>query len=138
MDRRRSEAEARAERRVRAVEETLEVRPLTGRPYVTAEVRNPVHETHYTTYFPGFPDREGALCTCEDFARRGIGTCKHIEAAGLFLSEHPPPPPAKPDGLQVEERWAEIDRREEGWPTDPRALALKYRGPGSALYVRLR
>ena len=32
-----------------------------------------MRQTRYRVFLPGYPDRDGALCTCTDFARRGIG-----------------------------------------------------------------
>src|SRR5271170_920842 len=83
-----------AERRSRAVEEPLDVRLLAQEPFPLLEVRNPLHRTDYRVMLPTFPDRTVALCTCSDFARRGLGTCKHIEAAGRWLERHPNAPPA--------------------------------------------
>ncbi|MCI4339848.1 MAG: hypothetical protein L3J73_01075, partial [Thermoplasmata archaeon] len=73
--------EARTQRRVRALESPLDVRPRPDGRFVRLEVRNPVPGTRYDVLLPAFPDRSGGFCTCTDFARRGIGTCKHLEAA---------------------------------------------------------
>jgi hypothetical protein len=78
-----------AERRARSLEEPLDVRLRRGRPFVLLEVRNPLHRTMHEVLLPEFPSRESALCTCTDFARRGLGTCKHIEAGVRWLGEHP-------------------------------------------------
>jgi hypothetical protein len=85
---------------------------------------------------PEFPGEAAALCTCSDFARRGLGGCKHIAAAQTWLSRHPPEPvgenpaaAARASGI-----WLEIDRRlaRSGAGTDrpPRELAR----PGAALF----
>jgi len=78
-----------AERRARALEEPLDVRLRRRRPFVVLEVRNPLHRTVHEVLLPEFPSRESALCTCTDFARRGLGTCKHIEAGLRWLGERP-------------------------------------------------
>lgn len=101
------------ERRLRAVAEPLDVEAASLNPYPRLAVRNPVRRTQYLALFPGYPDREPALCTCTDYARRGLGNCKHLEAAWRWLrsasrKEEPaePPTPTPDEGL-----WAEIDRR---------------------------
>jgi hypothetical protein len=102
----------RAERRSRALEEVLDVRRVQGPPGIpTLEVRNPRRHSHYTLYVPAYPDRTGAYCGCVDFARRDLGTCKHIEAAWLWLSDHPeearaPEEPSGPASL-----WGAIEKR---------------------------
>jgi hypothetical protein len=123
-----------AERRSRAVEEPLDVALLSREPFPILEVRNPLHRTVYRVMLPAFPDRTIALCTCTDFARRGLGTCKHIEAGGRWLERHPSAPAASPiAALDPALVWAEIDRRlglrEEG----KRPESLRLRLPGDAL-----
>ncbi len=101
----------RAERRTRALEEPLDVRLAEGPPgVVTLEVRNLRRQSHYTVYVPAFPDRTGAFCGCVDFARRDLGTCKHLEAAFLWLADHPEPVRPSPRPA-TGARWAAIDRR---------------------------
>ncbi len=107
------------------------MRPRRDSPYLRAEVRNPAHRTRYEVLVPAYPSREGAFCSCEDFARRGIGTCKHVEAAALYFDEHPEAagrraPVAPPAGL-----WGEIDRRLEGG--GPIEATRRLRWPGAAL-----
>lgn len=66
---------------------------------------------------PEFPSPASALCTCEDFARRGLGTCKHIEAALRWRIGHPDAPPlVVRDATAPRTRalWKEIDRRLAG------------------------
>ncbi len=113
------EAEARASRRVRAAEEPLDVRVRSTEPYVELEVRNPLHQTSYRVFFPTYPSRDAALCTCADFARRGLGTCKHLEAADAWLGRHPTLEPAPrsggPDATAV---WREVDHRSAGRARD--------------------
>lgn len=104
-------AEEIEERRTRALEEPLDVRRLPG-TWVRLEVRNPIHGTHYRVFFPAFPSRDAALCTCADFSRSGLGTCKHVEAAWHWISERPEeardPDPSKEGAFPS---WEEIDRR---------------------------
>lgn len=115
--------EALAARRRRAAEEPLDVRWSAVEPVARLEVRNPAHRTRYEVLFPAFPRRDAALCTCTDFARRGLGTCKHIEAAWSWWEDHPsmpagtaPPPAGRTDA----DLWRGIDRGLE---------ALARRGP---------
>lgn len=125
-------AEELAERRLRALEEPLTVRARPGFSFPALEVRNPIHRTSYLALFPRAPSDDGALCTCTDFARRGLGSCKHLAAAYAWLRQHPeaPPAPADPTG----ELWAEIDLRLRLGRTadvdDPREMAR----PGGVLF----
>jgi hypothetical protein len=124
--------EARAERRHRAMEELLDVRLASGGPpgVVTLEVRNLKRQSRYTVYAPAFPDRTGAFCGCEDFARRDLGTCKHVEAAFLWLGDHPEAQTtARPDG-DAAPLWSAIDQRAlKGPPTHtPASRRLRYLG----------
>lgn len=125
------------ERRLRSLAEPLDVRLRASDPYPRLEVRNPVHRTRYLTLLPGFPDRQPALCTCTDFARRGLGDCKHIEAAWHWLTTRPAGDRATtPDreGPSPSEVWERVDRRLEAPPPleerDIRALA----SPGSTFF----
>jgi len=105
--------EAVASRRRRAAEEPLDVRLLAREPFVELEVRNPVHRTSYRVLFPEYPGRDGAFCGCTDFARRGLGTCKHVEAGWSWLGSLPrlpDVPPAPPRGRPSTEVWSEVDR----------------------------
>jgi hypothetical protein len=82
---------------------------------------------------PEFPGREGAFCSCTDFGRRGIGTCKHVEAVLLWRSENPgdgAPAPAPFDGSPV---WEELDRRLAHLVSDRSPDTLRDRKPGGAL-----
>jgi len=108
-------------------------------PYPLIEVRNPLHRTAYLVMLPGYPDRTPALCTCTDFARRGLGTCKHLEAADRWLANHAdatPSPPPKPS-VQPPVVWSEIDRRLERGPRPGRPLSLRIRYAGAALFEGL-
>lgn len=84
-----SNSEARAERRSRSIEEPMAVALLARDPYPTFEVRNPLHRSTYRVYFPEGSTVGWGLCTCPDFSRRDLGTCKHIEAAARHLRMHP-------------------------------------------------
>jgi len=109
-----SAEEALASRRRRAAEEPLDVRLAAREPVVRLEVRNPVHRTSYAVVFPEYPLRGSALCTCTDFARRGLGSCKHIEAGWSWLEEHGLPAGPDPDSTPptgAGELWTAIDRR---------------------------
>ena len=124
--------EDRAERRSRALEEVLDVRRVRGPPaLLTLEVRNPRHRSHYTLYVPAYPDRTGAYCGCVDFARRDLGTCKHIEAAWLWLADHPDEKPSESEDPGTD-LWAALDRRLRKLPKDlPASGRLRY--PGEVL-----
>ena len=105
-----------AARRRRAAEEPLDIRVLAREPFVRLEVRNPLHRTRYLAVFPGYPARDAAMCTCTDFARRGLGSCKHLEAAWTWLEEHPLPAGADAEGATdaaTAAVWPELDRRLE-------------------------
>ncbi len=108
----RDSGEERAARRRRAAEEPLDVHWAPRGPVVEVEVRNPIHRTRYRVFFPEFPGRGSALCTCTDFARRALGTCKHIEAAWSWIPSAPdgPPPPMPAERLGAGV-WEEADRR---------------------------
>lgn len=105
-----------ADRQARAAEELLDVRLRLEGPPVEIEVRNPVHGTRYRVFLPAYPELEPGLCTCTDFARRGLGTCKHIEATRAWLGEHPVPEPRPERSASSgadEQLWKRIDRRLE-------------------------
>ncbi|MCI4325930.1 MAG: hypothetical protein L3K00_08670 [Thermoplasmata archaeon] len=121
--------EDRAERRSRALEEVLDVRRVQGPPGVlTLEVRNPRRHSHYTLYIPAYPDRTGSYCGCVDFARRDLGTCKHIEAAWLWLSDHPDETEA-PGAPTPSPGWASIEKRSRHPKQDgPASARIRYVG----------
>ncbi len=125
------------DRRSRALEEPLEARLLSRRAYPLLEVRNPVHRTSYLVMFPEFPSEASAMCTCTDFARRGLGTCKHIVAAERWLRANPDVVPTGHDPIaerRVVDVWKEIDQKlgdiGPGHGADVRKLAR----PGSSLF----
>lgn len=108
--------EALATRRQRAAEELLDVRLRARGLPVDLEVRNPVHRTRYRVLFPEYPDRGSALCTCTDFARRGLGTCKHVEAGWSWLEAHrdllaPGGQVPSAANRSLGELWKEVERR---------------------------
>ncbi len=125
-----------AARRTRAIEEPLDVRLRSREPYPILEVRNPLHGTLYLALLPEFPDRASALCTCTDFARRGLGTCKHLEAGIEWLRVHGDARPllegrAGPSPSAV---WKEIDRRSASVAGREGPESLRFRRPGAALF----
>ncbi|HTS33031.1 MAG TPA: hypothetical protein VMI55_03725 [Thermoplasmata archaeon] len=126
-----------AERKSRALEEPLDVRLERASPFPILEVRNPLHRTVYRVMLPLFPDRSVALCTCTDFARRGLGTCKHIEAGGRWLERHHDAAPRWASGPpDLGGVWEEVDRR----LADPRSreepASRSWRRPGAVLVER--
>ncbi|MGI0055439.1 MAG: hypothetical protein ACREB9_00440 [Thermoplasmata archaeon] len=125
-----------AERKARALEEALDVRRLPG-PYPRLEVRNPVHATCYTVLLPVFPDREVAMCTCADFARSGLGTCKHVEAADRWLRVHPEAVADPEPGVDepAEGIWSAVMTDLAARPSDL-SPARRMRWAGTALYRR--
>jgi hypothetical protein len=100
------------------------------------EVRNPLHGTLYLVLLPEFPDRSSALCTCTDFARRGLGTCKHLEAGVRWLSSHEDIQPLKEGRPRTDPAgvWKEIDRRLAAIPRSEGPESLRLRRPGAVLY----
>lgn len=129
-------AEELSERRSRALEEPLDLRLLQREPYPLVEVRNPLHRTAYLVMRPTWPEREPALCTCADFARRGLGTCKHVEAADRWLTNHPDarPPAASRPPVRPSVVWKEIDRRLAHEMASALPASLRWRRVGSALF----
>jgi len=125
-----------SERRSRALEEPLDLRLRQREPYPLVEVRNPLHGTTYLVMRPAYPDREPALCTCTDFARRGLGTCKHIEAVDRWLRTHADRPAhlvSKP-AVSPSQVWEEVDRRLERTGKSRRPESLRIREAGAALF----
>ncbi len=126
------------ERRFRALAEPLDVRWVSAEPYPAVEVRNPVRRTAYLTLWPGYPERDPALCTCTDFARRGLGDCKHLEAAWRWLGRPSPPPEAGrgPEREDIARVWEEIDRRLGTLPPASERDIRRVSEPGRALFER--
>jgi hypothetical protein len=134
-----AEPEASNERKLRALAEPLAVHRRPRTYYPVLEVRNPIHRTVYSVLLPEYPSRESAMCSCPDFGRRGLGTCKHIEAGLLWLESHPEeaaPDPRAADRTWVEEQWKEIDRRIVRLISIHRPSPLAIRSPGSVLFFR--
>jgi len=126
-----------AERRSRAVEEPLDVALLSRDPFPLLEVRNPLHRTSYRVMLPIFPDRTIALCTCADFGRRGLGTCKHIEAGGRWLERHPSVGATLlRSPFEAAPIWEEIDRRLSAPLRSTVPESLRWREAGATLYER--
>jgi uncharacterized Zn finger protein len=127
------------ERRLRAAEEPLDVRLRTEEVYPVLQVRNPLHGTGYLVLLPAFPSSDHALCTCTDFARRGLGTCKHIEAGYRWLTQHPDARPLLPPERHVGRKsglWKQVDRRLASRATDPGPESLTWRRAGRLLFER--
>ncbi len=119
----------RAARQERAISERLGVRLVRGVSFGAFDVRNPTHRTEHRVVLPRFPEREPALCSCADFSRRGLGTCKHVEAVAQWL-ERRPTPVALPRPRQGSE--------ERTWEAIDRTLESARQSPGVAPAVRLR
>ena len=133
----RSDGDALEARRRRAEEELLDVRLGSREPVLDLEVRNPIHRTSYRVLFPEYPGRGAAFCSCTDFARRGLGTCKHVEAAWLWLEATPElPEAARPSapGPPVGELWKEIDRSLGALERSPPARIRDVERAGAVLF----
>lgn len=128
-----AEEQARTERRVRALENPLDVRIRADPRFVRLEVRNPVHDTRYDVLLPAYPEREGGFCTCTDFARRGVGTCKHLESAWLWVSEHFEEVPKLLPEPTHDPEWAVIDRALKTQAKSREPDPLRFRIGGAAL-----
>ncbi len=129
---------AREQRRTRALEEPLDVRLRSREPYPLLEVRNPIHRTVYRVMLPEYPSRLSALCTCTDFARRGLGTCKHLEAGARWLDEHPDATPTGPSGprrIRPAALWRRVDAALAAERRRPGLDARRIRRPGALLFA---
>lgn len=76
----------------------------------------------YRVVVPAFPDRDGVQCSCPDFMTRGLGTCKHTEAALAHAALHPPPiqvDPTPPTG-QAGVGWDTLERAHDDALTSAR------------------
>jgi hypothetical protein len=121
------------------MEEPLDVRLRTANPYPLLEVRNPMHGTEYLVMLPEYPARSSALCTCTDFAKRGLGTCKHIEAGICWLGEHPDARPARPFGREsvpTARLWKRLDQRLNAVAPDRMPPGRRWRRAGAVLFER--
>jgi hypothetical protein len=130
------DAQAVDQRRARALEEPLDVQLRSATPYPLLEVRNPLHETRYLVMLPEFPRRDAALCTCTDFARRGLGTCKHIEAGFRWRTDHPEAPSLRPPGPRWSGAalWRAIDQRNAAALRGNRPESVRWRRAGAVLF----
>ncbi len=133
--------EALDERRRRSVEEPLDVRLRVGETYPILSVRNPLHGTEYLVLWPTYPSPEVTLCTCTDYARRGLGRCKHIEAALRWMESHPGERLVGPRGTRWTARpgpglWKRVDRAIKDRAKDPSPASLAVRKPGRLLFER--
>jgi hypothetical protein len=120
----------------RAVTEHLRVRPLSGQPFWVLAVRNPVHHTHYQVVLPEYPEGEAQFCSCVDFARKGIGTCKHVEAAHAWLEAHPDlaRPAFAIRGTQTV--WRAVDAAQRESLRENRPAAVRLRAAGQVLFEK--
>lgn len=97
---------------------------------------------HYRVLVPGFPDRDGAQCSCPDFLTRGLGTCKHLEATLAQAAAAPPESLRAPACAPAQVTWARIDaemvalhRRMQGpAPMDRAELLVALRRLGACLF----
>ncbi|MCI4346648.1 MAG: hypothetical protein L3K07_07875 [Thermoplasmata archaeon] len=107
-------AEQRVAREQRGREELFDVRREMGLPFLAFRVSNPLRGTRYTVHWPAHPAPSPLSCDCADYAHRGLGVCKHIEAVRLWAKEHPDELEvvASPgDRIAATALWQEIDRR---------------------------
>ncbi len=112
----------------RSVTEHLRVRPVPGYPFWVLAVRNPVHHTRYQVALAEYPREESQFCSCVDFARKAIGTCKHIEAARAWLGGQPDLRLAPVPGRGASALWKAIDRAGRASTAVPDALRLRRAG----------
>jgi hypothetical protein len=126
----------RYDRMARAVTERLRVRPVRGEPFWVLAVRNPVHHTHYRVFLPDHPSEEARFCSCVDFSRRGIGTCKHVEAATAWLETHPEVPRPPAPRLAGASIWRAIDAVRRASKSSARPAAVRWREPGKVLFEK--
>jgi hypothetical protein len=97
----------------------------------------------YRVLVPDFPSREGAQCSCLDFLTRGLGTCKHLEAALAHAAAEPPadlstrvtPPLSVPSWSALEEEHAHaLDKAlATSGEEDPREVLRALRRVGRVL-----
>ncbi len=119
----------------RAVTERLRVRPVPGQPFWVLAVRNTVHHTHYQVFLPEYPSGEARFCSCVDFSRKGIGTCKHVEAATAWLESHPDVTRPAASRQGVASVWRAIDTGPEGAGAAHRRNRFAY-APGRVLFEK--
>lgn len=112
----------------RSVTEHLRVRPVPGYPFWVLTVRNPVHHTQYQVTLAEYPQEESQFCSCVDFARKAIGTCKHIEAARAWLGGQPELRLAAVPPRGAPALWKAIDRSVRTSGPGPDAVRLRTAG----------
>jgi hypothetical protein len=125
------------ERKTRSLEEPLDVQLRSTEPFRLLEVRNPLHGTRYLVMLPTFPSRDAALCTCTDFARRGLGTCKHLEAAVRWQTRHPDAPPTgpAPPRRSTGPLWKAIELAVAREPAGAAPESARWRRAGALLFA---
>jgi hypothetical protein len=127
------------QRRFRAIAEPLDVRWIASEPYPQLEVRNPTRRTSYLALWPAYPDRSPAFCTCSDFARRGLGDCKHLEAAWRWLAHPTKEPPGGADRpADIAALWDEVERRIAEGPAAAERGIRELSDVGRVLWERRR
>lgn len=126
------------QRRHRAREELLDVHRKEGAPFLMLEVTNPLRQTHYRVFVPEYPQLATMACVCTDFGHRGLGTCKHLEAAREWLGRTPlvAPDRSSTTGVEAARIWREIDARQASALRDRGPAALRTRRPGAVLFDR--
>jgi hypothetical protein len=114
----------RVAREQRGREELFDVRREGGLPFLAFRVSNPLRGTRYAVYWPTGTAEGPWSCDCADFAHRGLGFCKHIEAARIWALEHADElrsePAGAPPARPAVSLWEELDRRWAGLPTTDR------------------
>ncbi len=98
--------EALEARRKRATSTHFHIEPAPGE--VPAYTVDSASGGSYRVLLPAFPSRDGAQCSCPDFLSRGLGTCKHLEAALAYAALNPPPP--RPAAPVAPFPWMELER----------------------------
>ena len=130
----RSDREEVNDRRTRALEEPLDVRLRRRLPFTVLEVRNPIRKTMYLVLLPEFPSGSSALCMCPDFARRGLGTCKHVEAGMRWLGDHPGAAPSDEPATPLGSApWRAIDAQMTAAIRGSGPDSLRWRRAGAVL-----
>ena len=125
------------DRRHRAQEELLEVRPKPSAPFLILEVSNPIRRTRYRVYAPEYPDLRTMACECTDFGHRGLGTCKHIEAARAWIPTRPASElrehRSSASGA-IDRAWRSIDQQMSRLSRLDAGPSLRWRRPGAVLF----
>ncbi len=130
---------AREARRARARSELFDVAVDPAPPYLVLRVANPLRGTRYRVHLPSGRDGPTGVCECPDFGQRGFGTCKHLEAARLWLAEHPGEGgvgrPGRRADPWIAAFWEAVDAARRSGPADREApRARLWRRPGRLLF----